>query len=46
MSAEENETFVLSLLPGPDATLFSYAISTDRRTTTVVITDDDSQLFA
>ena len=45
MSAEENETFVLSLTPGPDSALFNYEIQPSRSTTTVLIVDDDSQLF-
>ena len=46
MSAEENETFVLSLTPGPDSTFFNYVILPSRSTATVLIIDDDSQLFA
>ena len=46
MSAEENETFVLSLTPGPDSTFLNYVILPSRSTATVLIIDDDSQLFA
>ena len=46
MSAEENETFVLSLILGPNATQFNYAIPRSRSTAAVLIIDDDSQLFA
>ena len=41
--AEENETFVLSLSPGPDAALFNYQILSSRKLVTVLITDNDSK---
>ena len=45
LSAEENETFILSLTPGPDAALFNYRIPSSGRIATVLITDDDGKPY-
>lgn len=39
--AEQNESFILSLSPGPDAASLNYQIPFSGRIVTVVITDDD-----
>ena len=41
---EENETFLISLSPGPDRTLFNYQIQSGRELITVLITDNDGKL--
>ena len=41
--AEENETFLISLSPGPDRNLFNYQIDNTKDLVTVIITDNDSK---
>ena len=45
MSVEENETFALSLTPGPDSAFFNYEIPSNVRIATVLIIDNDGQIF-
>ena len=39
--AEQNESFILSLSPGPDAATLNYQIPSSGRIATVLITDED-----
>ena len=41
---EENETFLISLSPGPDRTFYNYQIQSSRELITVLITDNDGEL--
>ena len=43
--AEENETFFISLSPGPNRTFFNYQIQSGRELVTVLITDNDGKIF-
>ena len=41
--AEETETFLISLSPGPDRNLFNYQIDPSKDLVTVFITDNDGK---